>query len=240
MEGRILSYRIPTMIVSEALARRMLPSQAHPMDKSVAAALMLFASLTGSPATTPRQVVQAAVDRVVAVLDGTQTGHDRADRVEPRVPSNERSRGELRRIAVDLFDFDEMARRTLSRHWAGRTRAEQAEFVSLFMDLLERSYVGRIESYAGEKIAYVGESVDGGYALVRSKIVAPRRRQETAVDYRLHRRDGRWKVYDVLIDGVSFVSTYRSQFNRVITASSYSALADALRKGRLQAKAVSQ
>jgi phospholipid transport system substrate-binding protein len=209
------------------------------MDRSIAAALMLFATVTGAPATTPREIVQSAVARVVALLDGTGADHDRSERGEARVPVPERPRGpELRRIALDLFDFDEMARRTLSRHWAGRTRAEQAEFVTLFMDLLERSYVGRIEAYAGEKITYVGESVDGGYALVRSKIVAPRGRTDTAVDYRLHRRDGRWKVYDVLVDGVSFVSTYRGQFNRVITASSYNALVDALRNRRFQVKAV--
>jgi phospholipid transport system substrate-binding protein len=208
------------------------------MDKSIAAALMLFASVAGSPATTPRQVVQAAVDRVIAVLDGTGADFDRSGRGEARVPGNEPLRGELRRIAIDLFDFDEMARRTLSRHWAGRTRAEQAEFVTLLMDLLERSYVGRIESYAGEKIVYVGEVVDGRYALVRSKIVTSRRRQDTALDYRLHTRNGRWKVYDVLIDGVSFVSTYRSEFNRVITASSYGALIDALRNRSLQVKAL--
>ena len=206
------------------------------MDKSIAAALMLFASLAGSPATTPRQVVQAAVDRVVAVLEGTEASRDRAERGDPRMPGDGRPRAELRRIAVELFDFDEMARRTLSRHWAGRTRAEQAEFVTLFEDLLERSYVGRIEGHTGEKIKYVGESIDGGYAVVRSRIVPPRGRVETAVDYRLHRRDGRWLVYDVLIDGVSFVSTYRSQFNRVISASSYGGLVDALRKGRLPVK----
>jgi phospholipid transport system substrate-binding protein len=204
------------------------------MDKSIAAALMVFASLTGSPATTPKQVVQTAVDRVVAMLEGTD--RDRSERVEPRVPSETQPRNEIRRIAADLFDFDDMARRTLSRHWAGRSRAEQAEFVTLFTDLLERSYVGRIEGYAGERIAYVGETVDGGYAVVRSRIVPQRGRAETAVDYRLHRRDGRWKVYDVLIDGVSFISTYRGQFNRVITGTSYGALVEALRKGRFQVR----
>jgi phospholipid transport system substrate-binding protein len=208
------------------------------MDKSIAAALMLFASVAGSPATSPRDVVQSAVNRVIEVLDGTDLDRDRTERGEARVPSSDRPRTEIRRVALDLFDFDEMARRTLSRHWVGRTRAEQAEFVTLFMDLLERSYVGRIEAYAGEKIVYTGETVDGGYAVVRSRIVAPRRRQETAVDYRLHLRNGRWKVYDVHIDGVSFISTYRSEFNRVITASSYPALVDALKNRRLQVKAV--
>src|SRR5262245_19063863 len=214
------------------MADARLPNAA--MDKSIAAALMLFASVAAPPANTPRQAVQSAVERAVAVLDGTELERDRAQRGEARVPTAERPRAQLHRIALDLFDFEEMARRTLSRHWATRSRAEQTEFVILFTDLLERSYMGRIESYAGERILYLGEQVDGGFAVVRSKIVPPRQRRETSVDYRLHARNGRWKVYDVLIDGVSFVSTYRSEFNRVITASSYSALVDALRTRRLQ------
>ena len=200
------------------------------------AALMLVASVVTAPATAPREIIQSAVTRVIAVLDGAEP--DRSDRAERGVPNTERARSEIRRIANDLFDFDEMAKRTLSRHWAARSRAEQAEFVSLFTDLLERSYLGRIETYAGEKVAYVGETVDGEYALVRSKIVSPRRRQDTALNYRMVYRDGRWRVYDVLIDGVSFVSTYRSEFNRVIAGSSYRALVDALRNKRLQVKTV--
>ena len=200
------------------------------------AALMLFASVVTGSATAPREIVQTAVTRVIAVLDGVES--DRSDRAERGVPNTDRARMEIRRVASDLFDFDEMAKRTLSRHWSGRTRAEQTEFVSLFTDLLERSYVGKIEAYAGEKIVYVSETIDGDYAFVRSKIASPRRRQDTALDYRLVQRDGRWRVYDVLIDGVSFVSTYRSEFNRVIAGSSYRALVDALRNKRLQVKTV--
>jgi phospholipid transport system substrate-binding protein len=200
------------------------------------AALMLVASVVTTPATAPREIIQTAVTRVIAVLDGAEP--DRSDRAERGVPNTDRARSEIRRIAGELFDFDEMAKRTLSRHWAGRTRAEQTEFVALFTDLLERSYIGRIETYAGEKIAYVGETVDGEYALVRSKIISPRRRQDTALNYRMVYRDGRWRVYDILIDGVSFVSTYRSEFNRVISGSSYRALVDALRNKRLQVKTV--
>ena len=196
------------------------------MGKAVAAWLMVASALAATT-SSPRDVVQAAVTRVVAVLENDFEASP-LDR-----PRTEMRRAEIRRVAAELFDFDEMARRTLSRHWTGRTRAEQAEFVPLFTDLLERSYIGRIEGYTGEKIAYVGETVDGAYAVVRSRIVPPRGRAETALDYRLHRRDGRWKVYDVLIDGVSFVSTYRSQFNRVISASSYRALVETMRKGRI-------
>jgi phospholipid transport system substrate-binding protein len=202
------------------------------------AALMLMVSATFSPNGTPREVVQSAVGRVVAVLNGGAEldRADRGERVDPRPPTSERARTEIRRIAAELFDFDEMARRTLSRHWAARTRAQQAEFVTLFTDLLERSYITRIEGYAGEKIAYVGDTVDGNYAVVRSKISSPRRRADTTVDYRLIQKESGWKVYDVVIDGVSFVSAYRSEFNRVIAASSYGGLVDALRARRVQVR----
>ncbi len=203
----------------------------------VLAAWFLVASAAASPAVMPRDVVQGAVARVIATLE--EAKFNQPGEVLTAVgPNAERVRGEIRRIATDLFDFDEVARRALSRHWAGRTRAEQTEFTSLFTDLLERSYVGKIETYSGEKIVYTGEVVDGNYATVRSRIIT-RRRTDTALDYRMHEIDGRWKVYDVLIDGVSFVSTYRSEFNRVIQSSSYEELIERLRKKRLDVLAVS-
>src|SRR3989442_11223512 len=200
-----------------------------PMSKALAA-WFLVAAAAASPAVTPRDVVQGAVARVIATLEDAKLP---GEALNGSRPNADRVRIEIRRIATDLFDFEEIARRTLARHWAGRTRAEQTEFISLFTDLLERSYVGKIEAYAGERIVYVGETVDGEFAIVRSKIVSPRRRQDTALNYRMALRDGRWRVYDVLIDGVSFISTYRSEFNRVITGSSYRALVDALRAKRL-------
>jgi len=186
-------------------------------------AWLLVASAVAAPAASPREVVQAAVGRVVVALqraDMESDGTPRARNVQ---------RIEIRRVATDLFDFDEISRRALSRHWTARTADEQAEFVRLFTDLLERSYIGRIESYSGETILYLGETVDGSYATVRSKVVTSRR-GETPLDYRLHLRDGRWKVYDVLIDHVSFVSTYRSEFERILRTESYAALVERLRK----------
>jgi phospholipid transport system substrate-binding protein len=180
---------------------------------------MVAGAAVASPAMGPRETVESAVVRVTGVIqDGELNGKAVADR-----------RGEVRRLARDLFDFDEISRRALSRHWATRTPDEQAEFVALFSDLLERSYMNRIEAYAGEKITFTGEALDGSFATVRSRVVT-QRRSETALDYRMHVREGRWQVYDMLIDGVSFVSTYRSQFDRVIQAESYGSLVDRLRK----------
>mgnify|MGYP003693744921 FL=1 len=127
-----------------------------------------------------------------------------------------------------------MTRRTLSRHWAARSADERAEFVALFTDLLERSYITRVEAYAGETITYSAEAVDAGYATVRSRILTDRRNDIT-LDYRLHLREGRWRVYDLQIDGVSFVSTYRSQFDRIIQAESYASLLGRMRKKSFEA-----
>jgi len=196
------------------------------MGKAFAAWLMV-AGAVAAPTTGPREAVESAVVRVIDVLQKTDASG--------RVPSDRRV--EIKRIARDLFDFDEIARRALSRHWGGRTLEEQGEFIGLFTDLLERSYINRIEAYAGERIVYTGEAVDGPYATVRSKVVT-QRKSEVGIDYRLHLRDSRWQVYDMLIDGVSFVSTYRSQFDRVIQAESYGALVERLRKRNLDTAVV--
>jgi len=188
----------------------------------------LVAGAMAAPAASPREVVQAAVSRVIAAIHRAEL--DAPDPSPTRRLAMEQRRLEIRRIASDLFDFDEIARRALSRHWPARTPPEQAEFVRLFTDLLGRTYIGRIESYSGEKIVYTGEVIDGPYATVRSKVVTTRRNADTPLDYRLHLREGRWKVYDVLIDHVSFVATYRSEFGRILQREPYAALVDRLRQ----------
>lgn len=195
-------------------------------------AWMLVASAVAAPGPGPREVVEAAVNRVAAAVQRPDIDTDASP-----ARLRQQRRLELRRVAAALFDFEEIARRALSRHWAARTPEEQVEFTRLFTDLLERTYVGRIESYAGETIVYLGEVVDGSFATVRSKVVT-RRRIETPLDYQLHLRAGRWKVYDVLIDHVSFVSTYRSEFARVIQRESYGALVERLHKQNLDAAAL--
>ena len=200
------------------------------MGKTLAAWIMV-AGAVAAPAMGPRETVESTVGRVVTLL---QDGDTDTVKTESTARQAADRRTEIRRLARELFDFEEVTRRTLSRHWAARSADERAEFVALFTDLLERSYVTRVEAYAGENIAYFGEAVDASYATVRSKILTDRR-SEIALDYRLHLRDGRWRVYDLQIDGVSFVSTYRSQFDRIIQAESYSALLERMRKKSVEA-----
>lgn len=202
------------------------------MTKTLAAWFLIAAAAANQAVVAPRDVVQNAVTRVLTVLESGKPATDGAP--TPR-STLERAQAEVRRAAQELFDFDEISRRALSRHWVGRTKAEQHEFVTLFSDLLERSYVGKIGAYAGEKIVITGEVLDGDYATVKSRVLT-KSRGETALDYRLHLTDGRWRVYDVVVDGVSLVSSYRTEFNRVIQSSSYDELIDRLRKKTVSVK----
>jgi phospholipid transport system substrate-binding protein len=175
----------------------------------------------------PLDLVRTSVIRVLAIVQA------------PRVAARDggQRRAEIRRVGRALFDFDGMARLTLARHWKDRSPQEQEEFVRLFTDLLERSYLTTIENYAGEKIAFVGESVTGPYAQVRSRITTDRR-VEISIDYRLIENGARWAVYDVVLDGVSLVSNYRSQFNTIIRTSSFTDLLTKLRSKQIEAHAI--
>jgi len=170
-------------------------------------------------APTPTEQVRGAVQRVLRILDDPELrgGVRQAER-----------RTAIRKVANDLFDFAEITKRSLGHHWQQRTTAEREELVSLFGDLLERTYVSRIEIYSGEKIAYVGESVDTDQAVVRTRIVT-KQGTEIPVDYRMLAHGNRWQAYDVTIEGVSLVANYRSQFNKILQAGNYPELVKRLR-----------
>jgi phospholipid transport system substrate-binding protein len=186
---------------------------------SLTAAVLLGATATAAQAVTPTETVKMRVEQALQSVG--QTPATTPEGVERR-------RTEIRRAADSLFDFTEMSRRALGRHWEERTPAERDEFVKLFTDLMARSYVGKIDRYAGESIAYTGEHVNGDEATVQSQVVTAKGSQ-IPVEYRLHRVNESWTAYDVFIENVSLVGTYRSQFDRVIKAESF---ADLLRRLR--------
>ena len=144
-------------------------------------------------------------------------------------PSKAEERKKLIRSAVDeRFDWTEMTRRALATHWAQRTPEEKKEFVHLFSDLLERTYLGKVEDYSGEKVRYEGETIDGDYSVVKVKIVT-KKNKDIPVHYRLRKEGNDWLVYDISIEGVSLINNYRTQFNSIITQSSYENLVKQLR-----------
>ena len=176
----------------------------------------------GHPARAAASVtdeVKRVVDEVVRIVSDPEL---KKPQKEPQ------RREELRKSISTIFDYQEMAQRSLATHWKGRTPAERREFVSLFQTLLENSYAGKIESYRNEKIVYLKESVDGQHAEVKSKVIVPKG-DEYTLDYRMIEKSGKWTVYDVVIEGVSLVSNYRGQFNRIINKEGYPALVKKLR-----------
>ena len=177
-------------------------------------ALSLVVGPNPAWAGAPTDQLKAQIDRTVKILEDPELKKDGKQRDR---------RAAVRLVANDIFDFSETAKRSLARHWAARTPAEREEFVQLFTDLLERSYISKIELYGGEKIRFVGESVEPDGAVVRTRLVT-KQGTEIPIDYRMLARGDKWLVYDVLIEGVSMISNYRTQFNKIITTSSYQEL----------------
>jgi phospholipid transport system substrate-binding protein len=116
-----------------------------------------------------------------------------------------------------------MAKRSLGANWRRANPQQQKEFVLTFTALLEKTYADQIDLYNGQKVLYTGESIDGDYAQVDSRII-DKDGQTYSVVYRLHKIDGKWKIYDVIAENISLVNNYRSQFNRVIAKSSFDEL----------------
>jgi phospholipid transport system substrate-binding protein len=180
--------------------------------------LLLVALVAPALAGVPTDQLRQRVDEVVRVLDDPSIKGKPAQR-----------RAAVRKISEEIFDYQDTARRTLGPHWAARTPEEQREFVQLFADLLERAYFSKIDHYQGEKVRYGAETVTGNEATVKTMIVT-RAGSEVPVDYRMRLADaGRWLVYDVNIEGVSLVSNYRTQFNKIVQTESYQTLVQKLR-----------
>jgi phospholipid transport system substrate-binding protein len=171
-------------------------------------------------AGVPMEQIKATVDKAIVVL---------RDPYLKSPAKNKERRDQLKQILFARFDFTEMARRTLGPHWRRRTQQEQEEFVRLFTELLERAYTETIESYRDEKIVYTGERLDGSYADVSSKIVTGKG-EEFSLNYKAHLVGGEWRVYDVVVENISMVNNFRSQFNRVIANASYDELIRRLRE----------
>lgn len=182
----------------------------------LAAIALASTVLIAGPATAgePTDQLKPEIDRVIKVLE------DPALKGEGKTTARRQA---LRAITDAVFDWEEMSRRALGTHWQGRSEAERTEFVSLFRDLIENAYASKIESYSGERVAFSGDSVEGEQATVRTRLMTPKG-QEVPVDYRMLRRDGRWRIYDVGVEGVSLIGNYRTQFNQIIRASSYEEL----------------
>lgn len=181
---------------------------------AIAVLLGLVAAAAPAQAGVPTDQLRGATDRVLKLLQDPEL--KQPARTEER-------RKQIRAVANEIFDWQETGKRALARHWQGRTPQQRQEFSQLFADLIERSYVGKLELYSGERIVYAGDAGEGDQATVRTKLIT-KSNTEIPIDYRMQKEGDRWRVYDVTIEGVSLVGNYRSQFNRIIQQSGFDEL----------------
>lgn len=172
--------------------------------------------------------VKLTVDRIVAIV---------ADPALKGEAKQQERRRKLKEIVYTRFDFNEMAKRSLGSHWQKRSPEEQKEFVQLFTELLESTYLDKLESYKGEKVRYFNERQEADFAEVNTKVIDGKG-EELSLNYRLHSLNGDWKVTDVVVENISLVNNYRAQFNRVLAKSSYGELLQAMKQKKLSAPGV--
>jgi phospholipid transport system substrate-binding protein len=170
-------------------------------------------------AGAPSDQLRAGVERVFKILK------DPALQGEEKTPQRTTS---IIRVASEIFDFGEMAKRSLGQHWEQRTPAERADFVQIFTDLVQRSYISKVDQHGSEKMTIQGETIEGEYAVVRTTIILSRG-GAMPLDYRMRSTGDRWQAYDLSIDGISLVANYRAQFNKIIRTTSYDSLVSKLK-----------
>ena len=179
--------------------------------------LALLLSTSEAWAGAPTESIRGMVDEVIRILSDPTLKN----------PSQRRVLRQRVKAVVDRrFDYEEMAKRSLGSTWNNLSGSQRSEFTRLFAQLLEASYSDKLEHYSGETVKYLSETQDGQYAEVRTMLM--RRNDRIPMNYRLINQSG-WMIYDVVIEGVSLVSNYRSQFSRILRQESYSELVRRLR-----------
>jgi len=186
----------------------------------VAIILVLFLLALSVFAGEPLDAVKANVNKVLDVLRDPNLKTDSAKEIKKE---------KLRAIYSQMFDEVELARRTLARNWGKLNPSQQEEFIRLFRQVLEKAYIDKILDYTNEKIVFSREvELSSDQAEVQTKIVTSSR--EIPIFYRVIRKDSVWKVYDVIVENVSLVQNYRSQFNSILANKTPDQLLEILRK----------
>lgn len=176
-------------------------------------------SFAGEPTDQLKQTVDAVLD----VLK---------DKELKKPAKGAQRKAEIRKIVSQRFDFGEMAKRSLAQNWKQRTPAEQSEFTALYTDLLENTYIRKMERYEDEKVVYKDEKIEGAYAVVKTAVIS--KEAEIPIEYRLMKEGDKWMAYDVVIEGVSLVNNYRNQFNSILRSGSYEDLVKRLKNKGLK------
>jgi phospholipid transport system substrate-binding protein len=180
---------------------------------------VLLATAGTVSAGGPIETVQSAAQQVFKSQSGPAV----------KTLSTAERRADVRKIIENLFDFNDMSERSLGSAWSQASPAQQQEFVRLFGTLIANAYLSRMEQYNSEPIEYVSERIEGDEASVKSRVLTPKG-SDIGLDYRLYRGEGRWHVYDIFVDGISLVGSYKAQFSRIIQRGSFADLLKQLRQ----------
>ena len=176
----------------------------------------IFVADAGAAGIGPLDQVRGMVDNILTIMKDDKLS----------APGKKDERRDTIMVEVEKrFDFREMSKRTLARNWKSRSEPERKEFQELFSELLKHTYIGRVEAYSNEQVIYPKVVLDKkkkNKAMVYSKVL--KNNQEIPINYRLYKKNGEWFVYDVVIEGVSLVRNYRTEFGRVISKEKYPGL----------------
>jgi phospholipid transport system substrate-binding protein len=190
------------------------------LTRGILSLFLVWAMAVPLLAANPMEEIKQTTDKILSIVTNPAL----------KAPSKTEEREKLIHQAVyERFDWGEMSRRSLAIHWAKRTPEERKEFIRLFSELLERTYMKKVEGFSGEKVLYEGEAIERDYATVKIKIVT-KKDKDIPVEYRLKKEGNNWFIYDVSIEGVSLVNNYRTQFNSILLQSSYEDLVKRLRE----------
>jgi ABC-type transporter MlaC component len=147
-------------------------------------------------------------------------------------PETDAQRSELRKVVASFLDFEELAKRSLAKHWDSLTPKQRAEFTTTLRDLIERSYIKQVHGAPNYNLAFEKETIEGNNADVIATLHATARgkKVDVAIEYKLMARDNRWLVYDVVTDEQSMLENYRAEFNKIINKESFDALMKRMKK----------
>jgi phospholipid transport system substrate-binding protein len=175
----------------------------------LAVGITLTAANMASADASPTASIRGSVDGIIALLRDKDL--DQTTR-----------RGKIREVISARFDFRAMSQRTLATNWKKASKEQKQEFVQLFSKLIENTYIGRIEAYTDEKVDYPGEKVKGKKAVVETLILTAS--ADIPVNYKVYLKNDEWRVYDVIIEGISLISNYRSSYQEIVNKEGFDGL----------------
>ena len=176
---------------------------------TLTAGMLLAMTSLATAGASPTESIRGSVDSILALLQDEEM-----DKVIRREKIGE--------VISERFDFRAMSQRTLATNWKSASKEQQQEFVQLFSKLIENTYIGRVEAYTDEKVDYPGEKVKGKKAVVETLILTAS--ADIPVNYKVYQKDDKWWVYDVIIEGISLISNYRSSYQEIVKKEGFDGL----------------